>query len=343
MKPLSANQKIIYDKLFRPIHDLRVSVIDRCNFRCNYCMPEEEFNEKYTFLKKEEWLKFDEIERLVKLFTRRGVSKVRVTGGEPLLRENLPELIQTLSRIKEIDDLALTTNGFLLKKFAKDLKKAGLKRLTVSLDTLNEETFRKISGHKGSVKEILDGIKTADEVGFDSIKINAVIQKGLNDHTVLDLIEHFRGTPHIIRFIEYMDVGNKNQWSKSLVVSSKEIIALISQKYPLKPVTQNYFGEVAERYQYEDGRGEIGFVSSISQPFCSSCTRARISADGKFFTCLFASEGVDLRTPLREGASDEELFSIIDTTWQKREDRYSELRSLNAQPKKKIEMYQIGG
>ena len=336
-------QTIIYDKLFRPIHDLRVSVIDRCNFRCNYCMPQEHFHEKYTFLNKEEWLQFGEIVRLVKLFTSRGVSKVRITGGEPLLREELFELVHLLAAMTEIDDLALTTNGFFLKKQARRLKAAGLHRLTVSLDTLDEKIFSKINGGKGSVREVLNGIREAEACGFGSVKINTVIQRGVNDSTVLDLIEYFRGSPHIIRFIEYMDVGNKNHWSKDKVVSSKEIIDLIGQKYPLKTVTQNYFGEVAERYEYADGKGEIGFVSSISQPFCSSCTRARLSADGKFFTCLFASEGIDLRTPLRQRASDEELLSIIDATWQKREDRYSERRFSNTAPKKKIEMYQIGG
>ncbi len=316
---------MIYDKLNRPIHDLRISVIDRCNFRCPYCMPDQE-SKHYSFLKKEEWLTFEEILRLVGLFVQVGVKKVRLTGGEPLLRPKLADLVQELSHISGIEDLALTTNGSLLEASAHELKKSGLKRLTVSLDTLDSRIFKHLSGQKGSVSDVLNGIKAAENAGFESIKINVVIQKGVNDTKLLDLVEYFRGTKHVIRFIEYMDVGNCNHWESRYVVPSKEILAVIQEKYPLKPLDSNYYGEVAERYEFLDGQGEIGFISSVSQPFCQSCTRARLSTDGKFYTCLFASDGTDLRALLRQGASDEVLLNTIKTVWQKRTDRYSELR-----------------
>ena len=336
----------IRDKLNRPIQDLRVSVIDRCNFRCNYCMPKDEYAKHYQFLKTNEWLSFDEIERLVRLFVSLGVRKVRVTGGEPLLRPELPTLIERLSNIPSIEDLALTTNGSLLAGHAAALKKSGLERLTVSLDSLDARVFKTMSGEKGTLKNVLDGISAAEEAGFGSIKINVVIQRGVNDHTVMDLVEHFRGTKHVLRFIEYMDVGNCNHWQNAYVVPSKEILKEIEAHYPLRPVDAHYFGEVAERYAFSDGKGEIGFISSVSQPFCQSCTRARLSTDGKLFTCLFAGDGTDLRAPLRAGKNDEEVLEIIKTAWQKREDRYSELRSkLIAQNPHghKVEMFQIGG
>ena len=335
------------DKLNRPIHDLRISVIDRCNFRCTYCMPEKEYSEHYQFLKKKEWLSFEEIFRLTQLFVSVGVTKVRLTGGEPLLRPGLSDLIRRLNQIPRIEDLALTTNGSLLIQQAQALKEAGLKRLTVSLDTLDEEIFYAMSGNLGSVEDVLEGIKGAERAGFKEIKINVVIQKGINEHTILDLVKYFKGTDHIIRFIEYMDVGNCNHWKSEFVVPSAEIVRRINEVFPLKLVKANYPGEVASRYQYQDGQGEIGFISSVTQPFCGSCSRLRLSTDGKIYTCLFAGQGTDLRTRLKEGASDEELLSIINSVWKKREDRYSETRfnlsTSKSNPIRKVEMFQIGG
>ncbi|OGX24369.1 MAG: cyclic pyranopterin phosphate synthase [Omnitrophica WOR_2 bacterium RIFCSPHIGHO2_01_FULL_48_9] len=337
---------MIFDQLNRPIHDLRISVIDRCNFRCRYCMPEEEYSKNYTFLKRTDWLSFAEIIRLTKIFVSLGVSKVRLTGGEPLLRPNLDQLIRSLNEIPGIDDIALTTNGLLLAEQAQKLHAAGLHRLTVSLDTLDEKIFAQMNGGRGEVKHILAAIQAAEKAGFDSVKINTVVQKGVNDHTLLGMVDYFRGTPHVIRFIEYMDVGNCNHWDMTSVVPSAEILQMISRKYPLKELAPHYDGEVAERYTFADGKGEVGFVSSVTQPFCASCSRARISTDGKIFTCLFAGTGTDLRTPLRNGASDDELQNIIVTVWKKREDRYSEERSSFLTSHKnshKVEMFQIGG
>ena len=339
-------QKNLKDKLGRPLHDLRISVIDRCNFRCTYCMPAEHYHESYTFLDKKEWLTFDEIERLARLFVKLGVSKIRITGGEPLLRENLPTLFKKLASVGSVSDLALTTNGIHLPKLAEPLKNAGLQRITVSLDTLDEKIFKKMNGGKGSVKQVLEGIHAAEKAGFSQMKINAVIQQGVNDQSPIGLVRHFRGTGHIVRFIEYMDVGNRNHWQPGLVVPSREIVAAITREFPMKPLGPNYAGEVAERYGFEDGKGEVGFISSITQPFCGTCSRARISTDGKFYLCLFSSVGFDLREPLRSGASDEEMVKLIQNIWQNRGDRYSEERSsllsLHAKAKK-IEMYQIGG
>lgn len=333
---------LIRDKFNRPIHDLRVSVIDRCNFRCNYCMPEKE-SQRHRFLEKHEWLQFDEISRLVRLFVSLGVRKIRLTGGEPLLRPGLTELIKTLSVIPGIDDLALTTNGSLLAVHAAELKAAGLKRLTVSLDTLDSRLFREMSGGKGNVHDVLQGIKTAEEAGFGAIKINVVLQRGVNDFNLMDIVRYFKNTPHILRFIEYMDVGNCNHWEQGYVVPTAELVKRIQQHYPLEPVHANYYGEVAERYRFKDGSGEIGFISSITQPFCGSCTRARLSTDGRIFTCLFSGKGHDLRNALRRGAADEELQALITTIWQNRSDRYSEERHESTHRYEKIEMYQIGG
>ena len=339
---LVRNEPMLQDQLNRPIHDLRISVIDRCNFRCPYCMPDQD-SKHYSFLKSKEWLTFHEIFRLTQLFVSVGVKKVRLTGGEPLLRPNLPELVSQLSQISAIEDLALTTNGSLLVTHANDLKKAGLKRLTVSLDTLDSRIFKHMSGQKGSVTQVLDGIRVAEDAGFDSIKINVVIQKGVNDANFMDLVDYFRGTKHVIRFIEYMDVGNCNHWESQYVLPSKEILKIIQQKYPLKALDSNYYGEVAERYEFVDGKGEIGFISSVSQPFCQSCTRARLSADGKFYTCLFASHGTDFRALLRSGVSNEALLAKIKSVWQARSDRYSELRSQPRALSQKVEMFQVGG
>lgn len=342
---LSEN-KTVRDVFNRPLHDLRISVIDRCNFRCSYCMPSEEYHESYTFLNHDEWLSFDEIVRLGEIFVNLGVSKIRITGGEPLLRPDISRLIGRLASLNKLDDLALTTNGFYLKQQARALKTAGLKRITVSLDTLDDKIFQTMNGNKGSIEQVLEGIAEAEKAGLTPIKINAVIQKGINGHTILDLARRFKGSGHIIRFIEYMDVGNRNHWKPELVVPSQEILKLIASEFPLRALDANYPGEVAERYEFTDGTGEIGFISSITQPFCGSCSRARLSTDGKLYLCLFAGNGIDLRTPLRAGASNNELSELITETWQKRQDRYSEERFAKLpelKQFKKVEMYQIGG
>ena len=342
----SQQSTILVDTLRRPLRDLRISVIDRCNFRCTYCMPSEKFHHTYQFLEKEEWLSFDEIERLARIFVGLGVVKVRLTGGEPLLRSDLPKLVERLSGIDKIEDMALTTNGSLLSREAGKLFQAGLKRLTVSLDTLDEKISQQMNGERGSVTEILRGIKEAERAGFKSVKINTVVQKGVNDHTIIDLVKYFRGTPHVIRFIEYMDAGNQNHWEYKNVVSSGEIVAMIEREFPLQPLKANYDSEVASRYGFADGKGEIGFISSVSEPFCGSCSRARLSADGKLYTCLFATQSTDLRKPLRAGASDNGLRALIASTWHSRTDRYSQERSeLTAQNRvlNKVEMFQIGG
>jgi cyclic pyranopterin phosphate synthase len=334
------------DRLGRPLHDLRISVMDRCNFRCPYCMPKEQFHENYQFLKSHERLSFDEIVRLSKLFAALGVRKLRLTGGEPLLRANLSDLIGDLTGIPGIDDIALTTNGVLLGKHAVDLRANGLKRITVSLDSLDKDIFARLSGGFGALDQVLAGIEAAIAVGLTPLKINAVIERGVNDHTALDLVERFRGSPVIVRFIEFMDVGNRNHWRPDMVVPSRELAARISARWPMSPVSQNYRGEVAQRWRFDDGGGEVGFISSVSQPFCGACSRARLSSEGKFYTCLFATHGIDLRAPLRAGADDADLLRIIRAAWDKRNDRYSELREElrgNALEAKKIEMYYIGG
>ncbi|VAX37524.1 Cyclic pyranopterin phosphate synthase (MoaA) [hydrothermal vent metagenome] len=336
----------IYDQLNRPLKDLRISVTDRCNFRCPYCMPEYEQAESYSFLNKKNCLTYEEIIRLTKQFVQLGVCKIRLTGGEPLLRRELDKLVVQLAQISGIDDIALTTNGTLLAKQVKTLKNAGLKRITISLDSLNTEQFNNMTGNKGTLSEVLDGIKTAENVGFDSIKINTVIQKNVNKNQILDLVNYFKGTKSILRFIEYMDAGTCNRWDAKEVVSVKEILSIIQTQYSLEPLKPNYFGEVAARYKFIDGTGEIGFITSVTQPFCHSCTRVRLSSDGKLYNCLFATKGQDLRTPLRNGASDKELLKIITNTWNTRKDRYSELRQEPTEKKSsasKIEMFQIGG
>lgn len=339
-------KQTIFDQLSRPLHDLRISVIDRCNFRCPYCMPEEEFPRQYKFLREKEWLTFEEILRLTKLFVQCGVSKVRLTGGEPLLRPDLPELIQQLSKIPGIQDLALTTNASLLAPYAAALKESGLQRLTVSLDTMDARIFKFLSGQKGSLKKVLEGIAAAEQAGFEHIKINVVVQRGVNDHAVLDLVEYFKNSKHSLRFIEYMDVGNCNHWDPKLVVSSQEIIQILRRHFKLTPLPSQYFGEVAARFRIEEGPAEIGLISSISKPFCRNCTRLRLSVDGKIYTCLFANQGTDLRAALREGKTDPQILEMIKTVWQAREDRYSELRSIihaYTQNPRKVEMFQIGG
>jgi cyclic pyranopterin phosphate synthase len=334
------------DRLGRPLHDLRISVMDRCNFRCPYCMPKEQFHENYQFLKSRERLSFEEIVRLTKLFTGLGVRKVRLTGGEPLLRANLADLVGDLTCIPGIEDIALTTNGVLLANHAVDLHANGLKRITVSLDSLDKDIFARLSGGFGALDQVLAGIDAAIAAGMTPVKINAVLERGVNDHTALDLVEHFRGTPVIVRFIEFMDVGNRNHWRPDMVVPSRELAAQISARWPMHPVSQNYRGEVARRWRFDDGGGEVGFISSISQPFCGDCSRARLSSEGKFYTCLFATQGIDLRAPMRDGADDAEMLRIIRGAWVGRTDRYSELREelrRDTPETKKIEMYYIGG
>lgn len=337
---------MITDTYRRKIKDLRISVTDRCNFRCPYCMPADLYGEKYTFLPKKELLGFEEITRIANLFANLGIKKVRLTGGEPLMRENVEDLVAQLSGIKGVKDLAMTTNGYLLAGKASALKKAGLRRLTISLDSLDDEVFKRLNGREYNVDRVLDAIRKAEETGFEKLKINAVIQRGVNDDTLVELAGNFRNTGHIVRFIEYMDVGNLNGWNLDHVVGADEIINKINAVYPLEPVEANYNGEVANRYRYKDGSGEIGVIASVSNPFCGDCTRIRLSTDGKMYTCLFATHGADIRKPLRDGATDKELTELITGTWQNREDRYSELRTAETPPHKapkKIEMYQIGG
>ncbi len=334
------------DRLGRPLHDLRISVMDRCNFRCPYCMPKEQFHEHYRFLKSQERLSFEEIARLARLFAGLGVKKLRLTGGEPLLRTNLADLIGDLTDIPGIDDIALTTNGVLLGHHAVDLQAHGLKRVTVSLDTLDKEVFARMSGGFGALDQVLGGIDAAIAAGLTPVKVNAVIERGLNDHTALDLLERFRGHPVIVRFIEFMDVGNRNDWRPELVVPSRELVARVQARWPIRPISENYRGEVAQRWQFEDGAGELGFISSVSQPFCGACSRARLSSDGKFYSCLFATQGVDLRAALRAGTGDADILALIRGVWNGRADRYSELREevRRADPEiKKIEMNYIGG
>ncbi len=334
------------DTLGRPLRDLRISVTDRCNFRCPYCMPAEVFGESYQFLPREEILSFEEIHRLARISVDLGVNKIRITGGEPLLRTQLPVLIGMLAGIPGLDDLTLTTNGYLLPQQAQRLKDAGLKRITVSLDSLDQEVFKVMNGRGLGVDRVLQGIEAAVAAGLSPIKINAVVQKGVNDHTVVDLARHFKGTGHIVRFIEYMDVGNRNGWKWEQVVPAAEVVERIDAEMPLEPADSNYRGEVANRYRYRDGTGEIGVIASVTQPFCADCTRARLSTDGKIYTCLFASRGVDLRDEMRAGASDDQLRDLLTKVWGLRTDRYSEERTELApdqNDRRKIEMYQIGG
>ena len=330
----------------RPLQDLRISVLDQCNFRCPYCMPESEFHADYQFLRKRERLTHEEIFRIARIAVSLGVTKLRLTGGEPLLDKRLPELVKQLATIEGVDDLALTTNGMLLTPVAGALADAGLQRITVSMDSLDPDVFRRMSGDRGDVDTVLSGIAAAEAAGLGPIKINAVIQRGINDGTVLDLLEHFRGSGHIVRLIEYMDVGNRNGWRLEQVVPSRELLKSIHARWPLRVVGRQYPGEVARRYQYLDGQGEIGFISSVTEPFCGACSRARLSADGVLYTCLFATTGTSLRDPLRNGAGDEELAGILRRTWLAREDRYSELRRPNDRDiplVSKVEMYRIGG
>lgn len=337
-------KSVTLDKLDRPLKDLRISVTDRCNFRCRYCMPEEIFGRDYSFLSNDKILSFDEIERITRIFVSLGVRKLRITGGEPLLRKDLPKLIQRLNEIDGVEDIGLTTNGSLLKKFASDLYKAGLSRVTVSLDSLNEERFSYLNGNRSKVKTVLAGIQAAAEAGM-KIKMNMVVQKGKNEQDIVQMAEYFKENKHILRFIEYMDVGNFNGWELGEVVSKQEIVEMIHKVMPLERIEANYPGEVATRYRYSGSDEEIGIISSVTDSFCSSCTRARISAEGKLYTCLFASKGNDLKELLRSGYTDEEITNGIRDIWNNRSDRYSDERLSNTNKKAmpKIEMSHIGG
>jgi GTP 3',8-cyclase len=334
------------DRHGRPIRDLRISVTDRCNFRCPYCMPREKYDERYRFLPTTERLEFAEIVRLVRVFVPLGVRKLRLTGGEPLLRANLPDLIGDLTTLPGIEDVALTTNGALLAKHAAELKAAGLHRITVSLDSLDPDVFARMSGGVAALPDVLAGIERARDAGLLPIKINTVVQRGVNDHAAIDLVERFRGSGIIVRFIEYMDVGNRNDWRRDRVVPSAELVERIAARWPMTPRERNYPGEVAARYTFDDGQGELGFISSVTQPFCGDCSRARLSSDGVLYTCLFATRGTSLRDPLRAGGSDEELAALIDGVWSARADRYSEERAGEddaSGARRRVEMYYIGG
>jgi GTP 3',8-cyclase len=333
----------VLDSRSRQLHDLRISVTDRCNFRCTYCMPTEIFGRDFAFLPREQLLSFEEITRLVRVFASEGVSKVRLTGGEPLLRHDLERLVAMLANIDGITDVALTTNGSALAAKADKLKAAGLTRVTVSLDALDDETFAAMNDVAFPVKRVLEGIEAAAAAGLAPVKINMVVKRAVNDDRVVEMADRFRHTSHIVRFIEYMDVGTTNGWRTDDVVPATEIIAAINERRPLEALPPNYPGEVASRYRYRDGAGEIGVIASVTRPFCGACTRARLSADGKLYTCLFAATGHDLRALLRSDASDQELSTHIRSIWTSRADRYSELRHAKTPPLPKIEMSYIGG
>jgi cyclic pyranopterin phosphate synthase len=342
---------LIRDSLGRPIHDLRISVTDRCNFRCTYCMPREVFGRDYAFLPRAELLTFEEIARLARLFVALGVRKLRLTGGEPLLRRDLPALVAMLAGIDDVDDLTLTTNGSLLARQAAALADAGLKRISVSLDSLDEQTFARMNDVGFAVSSVLEGISAAEAAGLAPIKVNMVVRRGLNEADVVPMARYFRERGHILRLIEYMDVGHTNGWRLDDIVSASEIIARIDAEMPLVAVAPSYPGEVANRWAYRDGSGEVGVIASVTQPFCRDCNRARLTADGQLYTCLFASNGHDLRGPARAGASDDELRDQITAVWASRSDRYSELRSLATEralpvvmlDPNRVEMSRIGG
>jgi cyclic pyranopterin phosphate synthase len=330
------------DTFKRPLRDLRISVTDRCNFRCVYCMPKEVFGKDFQFLPRAEILSFEEIERLVRVFVGLGVQKVRLTGGEPLVRRNIERLVEMLAKVSDLD-LTLTTNGSLLAAKARALKDAGLKRVTVSLDSLDDAVFKSMNDVDFPVARVLEGMDAAEAAGLAPIKVNMVVKRGLNEQSILPMARHFRGTGRILRFIEYMDVGSSNGWRLDDVVSAREIVATIDRELPLEPIEKNYTGEVAERWRYRDGSGEIGVIASVTQAFCADCTRARLSADGSLFTCLFATQGHDLRALVRSDATDAQIVDSIAAIWTARDDRYSELRSEETAGLKKIEMSFIGG
>jgi len=342
------NSELLVDALGRPLRDLRISVTDRCNLRCTYCMPRDAVGTRFSFLPHSQLLSFEEIHRLARLFVGLGVRKIRLTGGEPLMRRGVEGLIEKLARLRdargEAVEVALITNGTQLAKRAQQLKDAGLSRLTVSLDALSEPTFRRITDAPASVGAVLDGIAAAQAVGLAPVKVNTVVQRGVNEHEILPLVRYFRNTGVIVRFIEFMDVGNRNQWRLDDVVSARDILERIDRDYPIQPLSPKHHGEVAKRWAFVDGSGEIGVIASVTQAFCHECTRLRLSTDGKLFTCLFASTGTDLRTALRRSADDDEMVGLIRQTWQQRSDRYSQLRhDATRMPARRIEMSYIGG
>ncbi|MCY3835577.1 MAG: GTP 3',8-cyclase MoaA [Anaerolineaceae bacterium] len=335
---------MLTDQFQRPLHDLRISVTDRCNFRCPYCMPAEIFHERYEFLSRGELLSFEEIVRLTAIIVGFGAFKVRITGGEPLLRRGIHELIRQVSRIAGVEDLTMTTNAFLLPQHAESLRAAGLQRITISLDSLDEAVFQAMNGVGARVAQVMAGIAAAQAAGFQPIKINCVVQRGVNDHTLVDLARYGIEQGLIVRFIEYMDVGTMNGWRMDDVVPAQEIVSRIHEALPLEPITRNYTAETALRFRYRDGAGEIGVIASVTQPFCGACSRLRLSAKGELFTCLFANTGTDIRSLLRDGSTDEEIRGFLAELWGRREDRYSEIRHELTEPlEDKVEMYHIGG
>jgi GTP 3',8-cyclase len=332
------------DSLDRPLCDLRISMTDRCNFRCTYCMPKAVFNSKHRFLQNDQLLSFDEIARIARVFVAHGVKKIRLTGGEPLVRPRLETLVERLASMPGLNDLSLTTNGSLLtREKAQALKRAGLSRVTISLDALDDITFMSINDVRFPVSRVLQAIENAADAGLLPVKINMVVKRGCNDHSILPMAFFFHGTGHVLRFIEYMDVGASNGWQHGEVVAAAEVASIINAELPIEPIDANYRGEVAKRWRYRDGGGEIGLIASVTQPFCGSCTRARLSAEGKVYTCLFATQGYDLRGLLREGASDDHIAQAIRSIWTQRANRYSELRTVQTVPLPKVEMSYIGG
>lgn len=348
MSERASTSKAVLDRLNRPLRDLRISVTDRCNFRCVYCMPREVFGPGYAFVPRKDLLTLEEIARVAQVFASLGMRKVRITGGEPLIRRNLEHLIEMIDATEGVEDISLTTNGSMLTSVrAASLKQAGLKRLTISLDALDDATFKRINDVDYPASRVLDGIDNARAAGFADIKVNAVVRRGFNEHAVLDLVKHFRHSGCIVRFIEYMDVGETNGWNLDDVIPAADLVDRIDALYPLEAVSPNYPGEVAKRWRYRDGAGEIGFITSVTQSFCGDCSRARLSAVGELYTCLFGTQGHDLRSLLRSGADDAQLLQAVSEIWQERADRYSELRA-TATPvpltgQAKVEMSHIGG
>ena len=337
----------VKDQFERPVRDLRISVTDRCNFRCVYCMPREVFGPGYTFVPRAELLRLEEISRIAKVFAKNGVSKIRITGGEPLIRRDLEQLIEMIDDVDGIQDVSMTTNASLLTEDrARALRTAGLKRINISLDALDEKTFQKVNDVEFPVKKVLQGIENAEKVGFEQVKKNAVIRSCFNEHSISQLAAYFRGTGMILRFIEFMDVGSTNRWKLEEVVSVRQMVDIIGAEFPIVPVSPNYRGEVAKRWRYLDGTGEIGFIASVTEPFCGDCSRARLSAVGMLYTCLFATSGFDLKALIREGGSDKALARHICSIWENRTDRYSELRGKlpeQVSRQERVEMSHIGG
>ncbi|HUF17131.1 MAG TPA: GTP 3',8-cyclase MoaA [Thermoanaerobaculia bacterium] len=332
-----------YDQRGRPLRDLRLSITDRCNFRCTYCMPKEVFGREFRFLPPGQLLSFEEITRMTRLFIAHGVEKVRITGGEPLIRSEVETLVSMLARLDGLRDLTLTTNGSLLAAKAQKLRQAGLSRVTVSLDSLDDAVFRAMNDVDFPVTRVIEGIDAAIQAGLSPVKINVVVKRGVNDQGVADMARRFRGPNTILRFIEYMDVGSTNGWRLEDVVSADEIVSRIAAETPVEPIDSNYRGEVARRFRYADGSGEFGIISSVTDPFCGDCTRARLSSEGELYTCLFSARGHDLRTLLRDGRSDAEIATVIANIWRIRDDRYSEIRSAETSKQQKVEMSHIGG